>query len=107
MAVSAAKRHIVEMADQAEAAEAAAEKLRRELAAAAAREAGRSRRGAGAARSPCSEASVVSSCGHQKRSLLKLLSTSVASDFCELELIVAALRILWCHRMAKGSACAP
>ena len=38
-AVSAAKRHIVEMADQAEAAEAAAEKLRRDLAAAAAREA--------------------------------------------------------------------
>ena len=38
-AVSAAKRHIVEMADQAEALEAAADKLRRELAAAATREA--------------------------------------------------------------------
>ena len=38
-AVSAAKRHIVEMADQAEAAEGAAEKLRRELATAAEREA--------------------------------------------------------------------
>ncbi len=38
-AVSAAKRHIVEMADQAETSEGAAEKLRRELAAAAAREA--------------------------------------------------------------------
>ncbi len=38
-AVSAAKRHIVEMADQAEAAEAAVEKLRRDLVTAAAREA--------------------------------------------------------------------
>ena len=38
-AVSAAKRHIVEMADQADASEAAATELRRELAAAAAREA--------------------------------------------------------------------
>ena len=37
--MSAAKRHIMEMADRAESAEAAAETLRRELAAAAAREA--------------------------------------------------------------------